>query len=138
MKNFFGFGTGQYPYGAPADGYLSWQHLVFVSSFVLIAIGLAIFLGIRNKNKSEKIKNKVLIWTAIIIDAFEIAKIIKLNNIFHRQNVDLMRLSFFDLILKASSKNFFSKYSLSISFPLQARYWLTVPRITIFSVSLER
>lgn len=76
MKEFFGFGTGEYPYGAPADGYLSWQHLLFVSSFVFTAIVLAIFLGLRNKNKSEKAKNKVLIWTAILIDAFEIAKII--------------------------------------------------------------
>ena len=76
MRNFFGFGKGEYPYGAPADGYLSWQHLVFVSTFVLTAIGLAIFLGLRNKNKSDKEKNTVLIWAAILIDAFEIAKII--------------------------------------------------------------
>ena len=70
MKEFFGFGTGEYPYGAPADGYLSWQHLVFVSTFVLIAIVLAVFLGLRNKNKDYSIKNKVLVWTAIIIDLF--------------------------------------------------------------------
>ena len=43
MKEFFGFGTGEYPYGAPANGYLSWQHLVFVSTFVLLAIVLAVF-----------------------------------------------------------------------------------------------
>jgi uncharacterized membrane protein YwaF len=76
MKEFFGFGEGEYPYGAPADGYLSWQHLVFVSTFVVLAIGLAILFGLINKNKDEKIKNKVLIWTAILIDSFEIAKII--------------------------------------------------------------
>ena len=76
MKEFFGFGTGEYPYGAPADGYLSWQHLVFVSTFVLIAIVLSVFLGLRNKNKDYSIKNKVLVWTAIIIDLFEITKII--------------------------------------------------------------
>ena len=76
MKEFFGFGTGKYPYGAPADGYMSWQHLVFVSSFVAIAIALGIILGLRNRKKEDKIKNVVLIWTAIIIDAFEIIKII--------------------------------------------------------------
>ena len=76
MKEFFGFGTGKYPYGAPGDGYLSWQHLAFVSTFVLAAVVLAIVLGLRNKNKSYEEKNKVLIWTAILIDAFEIAKII--------------------------------------------------------------
>ena len=76
MKEFFGFGTGEYPYGGTPDGYLSWQHLVFVSAFVFSAIGLAIFLGIRNRNQSEKVKNSVLIWTAILIDSFEIVKII--------------------------------------------------------------
>ena len=76
IREFFGFGTGEYPYGAPADGYMSWQHLVFVSTFVLTAIFMAIFLGNRNKNKSYNTKNIVLIWTAILIDSFEIAKII--------------------------------------------------------------
>jgi uncharacterized membrane protein YwaF len=76
MKEFFGFGEGKYPYGGTPDGYLSWQHLLFVSTFVFTAIALAIFLGIINKNKTEKEKNKVLIWSAILIDGFEIAKII--------------------------------------------------------------
>ena len=76
MKEFFGFGTGEYPYGAPGDGYLSWQHIVFVSTFVVIAVVLAIILGIKNRNKDEKTKNHVLMWTAIIIDLFEITKII--------------------------------------------------------------
>ena len=76
MREFFGFGTGVYPFGAPADGFLSWQHIVFVTTFILAAVGIAIFLGIRNKNKDEVTKNKVLIWAAILIDSFEIAKII--------------------------------------------------------------
>ena len=76
MKEFFGFGTGEYPYGRPADGFLSWQHLLFVSIFVIIGITLAIVLGKLNKNKDVKTKNKVLIWAAILIDVFEIVKII--------------------------------------------------------------
>lgn len=76
MKEFFGFGTGEYAYGAPADGYLSWQHLLLVSTFLVLSVGLAVFLGLRNKHKSEKVKNTVLIWAAILIDAFEITKII--------------------------------------------------------------
>lgn len=76
MKEFFGFGTGTYPYGAPGDGYLSWQHLVFVSSFVFTAIALAIVLGMLYRKKSYEQKNKVLIWSAILIDTFEIVKII--------------------------------------------------------------
>ena len=76
MKEFFGFAEGKYPYGRPADGFLSWQHLVLVSAFVLVGVALAILLGKMNKNKDENTKNKVLIWAAILIDGFEIIKII--------------------------------------------------------------
>ena len=76
MKEFFGFGTGEYQYGRPADGFMSWQHLTVVSTFVIVGVVLAIILGMINKNKDDRDKNKVLIWAAIIIDSFEIAKII--------------------------------------------------------------
>ena len=76
MKEFFGFGTGEYPYGRPAEGFLSWQHIVFVTIFILTSIILAILLGKRNRHASDVAKNKVLIWSAILIDAFEIVKII--------------------------------------------------------------
>lgn len=76
MKEFFGFGTGEYPYGRPADGFLSWQHILVVSTFVIVGVALAIILGKRNKNRDYKTKNAVLIWAAIAIDTFEIAKII--------------------------------------------------------------
>lgn len=71
MGKFFGFGG----YGEP-DGFLSWQHILVVSTFVILGVSLAIILGKLNKNKDIKTKNKVLIWAAIIIDAFEIIKII--------------------------------------------------------------
>ena len=74
MREFFGFGG----YTRPAEGFLSWQHLVFVTSLVLVMIGLAIFLGKRNRNKSLQEKNKVLIWAAILIDGFELFKIVLL------------------------------------------------------------
>ena len=76
MKDFFGFGTGEYPYGRPADGFLSWQHLVLVSTLVIVGVSLAIIWGKLNKNKDVRTKNKVLIWAAVLIDGFEIAKII--------------------------------------------------------------
>jgi len=72
MKEFFGIGG----YTREPEGYMSWQHLVFVTSLMIIMTGLAIFLGLRNKNKELKIKNKVLIWSAILIDSFELLKII--------------------------------------------------------------
>ena len=74
MREFFGFGG----YTRPAEGFLSWQHLVFVTSLVLVMIGLAILLGKRNRNKSLQEKNKVLIWAAILIDGFELFKIVLL------------------------------------------------------------
>ena len=55
---------------------MSWQHLLFVGILLSIMTGLAVFLGLRNKKADVKKKNTVLIWSAILIDAFEIAKII--------------------------------------------------------------
>lgn len=76
MREFFGFGTGEYEYGRPADGFMSWQHLVMVSVFLTVGIALAIILGRHYRNKDYKVKNMVLVWAAILIDAFEIVKII--------------------------------------------------------------
>lgn len=72
MSEFFGFNG----YSREPEGYFSWQHLVFVSSLMLIMIALAVFLGLRNRHKDDKIKNKVLIVCAIAINAVEILKIV--------------------------------------------------------------
>ena len=72
MKEFFGFGG----YQRPVEGYLSWQHIVFVTCFMIVMVAVAVILGRRNRNRSEAEKNKVLIWTAILIDSFEIFKIV--------------------------------------------------------------
>lgn len=72
MKEFFGIGG----YSRPAEGYLSWQHLLFVSSLMLIMILTAALLGRKNRNASFSGKNKVLIAAAIAIDTIELFKII--------------------------------------------------------------
>ena len=72
MKEFFGFGG----YNREPEGFMSWQHLLFVTSLMIIMITLAILLGKKNKHLDDKIKNKVLIWCAILIDGFELFKII--------------------------------------------------------------
>ena len=72
MKEFFGFGD----YTRPAEGFLSWQHITFVTTLLVIMMALAIIFGHINRNKDEKIKNKVLIVSAILIDSVEIFKII--------------------------------------------------------------
>lgn len=74
MKEFFGFGG----YSRPIEGYMSWQHLLFVTTLMIIMIVLSMFLGIKNKNKELKVKNKVLIWSALLIDGIELFKIVLL------------------------------------------------------------
>jgi len=74
MKEFFGFGG----YSRSPEGYMSWQHLTFVSILLLIMAVSAIIIGRKNRNKDEKAKNNVLILSAILIDSFEIFKIVLL------------------------------------------------------------
>ena len=72
LREFFGVGG----YQREPEGYFSWQHLTFVTTLVVIMIILAVVLGLKNKNKEFKTKNKVLIWSAILIDGFELLKIV--------------------------------------------------------------
>jgi uncharacterized membrane protein YwaF len=74
MKEFFGFGG----YTREASGFLSWQHLVFVSSLMVIMVTLSILLGRHNRHALPSQKNKVMIWSAILIDGFELFKIVLL------------------------------------------------------------
>ncbi len=72
MKDFFGIGG----YQREPEGAFSWQHLLFVTSLMILMVVLAVFLGKRNSKKLTQEKNKVLIWSAILIDGFELIKII--------------------------------------------------------------
>ena len=72
MREFFGIGG----YTRQAEGYFSWQHLTFVSALMLVMIALAVILGINYRKKDPTEKNKVLIVSAIMIDTFEIFKIV--------------------------------------------------------------
>ena len=71
MKEFFGIGGFQ----REPEGFMSWQHLLFVSLLMATMVVLAVWLGKRNKNRSAKEKNLVLIWSAFLIDGFELLKI---------------------------------------------------------------
>ncbi|MBQ3235528.1 MAG: YwaF family protein [Clostridia bacterium] len=76
MKEFFRefFGIGGYK--REPEGYMSWQHLTFVTFLMIVMVALAVYFGRKNKNSDYKTKNKVLIWAAILIDGFELFKII--------------------------------------------------------------
>ena len=72
MKEFFGFGG----YQREPEGFLSWQHLLFVSSLMVAMTVLAIVFGLKNKNKTPEKKNTVLIVNAVLINTIELCKII--------------------------------------------------------------
>ncbi|MBE6529065.1 MAG: hypothetical protein E7680_00465 [Ruminococcaceae bacterium] len=72
MKEFFGIGG----YQRTPEGYFSWQHLGFVTSLMVLMIGLAVLFGLRNREKDAARKNRVLIVAAILMDSLEIFKIV--------------------------------------------------------------
>ncbi len=72
MREFFGFGG----YTRKPEGFLSWQHLLFVTILMVIMVALAIYFGLKSRDKDISQKNKVLLWAAILIDGFELFKII--------------------------------------------------------------
>lgn len=74
MREFFGFGG----YQRAAEGFLSWQHLLAAACYLTVMAALAVILGRANRNADEKKKNSVLIAAAILIDAFELFKIVLL------------------------------------------------------------
>ena len=72
MKEFFGFGG----YARPAEGFLSWQHLLFVGSLLVVMTVLAVALGKKNRYGTAQCKNRVLIGAALLIDGIELFKIV--------------------------------------------------------------
>lgn len=72
LKEFFGIGG----YQRQPEGWFSWQHLTFVTSVMVVMTLLAIYYGIKNRNKTEQAKNRVMIVAAILIDSLELFKII--------------------------------------------------------------
>lgn len=71
MKEFFGIGG----YERSPEGFLSWQHLLFATVMMAVMAGCAVWLGTKYKHSDSKIQNKVLIWTAFLINGFELFKI---------------------------------------------------------------
>ena len=72
MKEFFGFGG----YTRAPEGFLSWQHLTFVTLLMAVMVTLAICIGLKYKARGDKEKNLPLIIAAIMIDGFELFKIV--------------------------------------------------------------
>ena len=75
MREFFGFGG----YTREPEGFLSWQHIVFVSTLMVIMAALAVYFGLWGRRQDVARKNRPLIVAAILIDGFEIFKIVMLS-----------------------------------------------------------
>lgn len=71
VKEYFGIGG----YQRTPEGAYSWQHLTFVGSLLVAMVVLAVWLGLRNRQRSFAVKNRVMIWAAILIDSLELIKI---------------------------------------------------------------
>lgn len=74
MREFFGIGG----YARTAEGYMSWQHLTFVTLLMIIMTAMAVYLGKKNRRRTVAQKNRVLIACAVIIDSLELFKIVLL------------------------------------------------------------
>ena len=72
MKEFFGWGG----FTREPEGYMSWQHLLFVSLLMAVMIGLAVWLGLRNRHNPVGKKLRVIAVAAILIDSLELFKIV--------------------------------------------------------------
>ncbi len=72
MREFFGIGG----FTRAAEGFMSWQHLTFVTSLMVTMVVLAVVLGRRYRLADDKAKNRVLIAAALLIDGFELFKIV--------------------------------------------------------------
>ncbi len=86
MKEFFGFGG----YTRTPEGFLSWQHLLFVGTLLAAMVVLAVALGRKNACGTQKQKNSVIIGAALLIDGLEIFKIVMLC--WRSQSIDTILL----------------------------------------------
>ena len=75
MKEFFGWDG----YSREAEGFLSWQHLLFVTSLMIIMVAVTVVIGRRSRSFDNARKNRVLVAAAILIDSFELFKIVLMS-----------------------------------------------------------
>ena len=71
LKEYFGIGG----YTRTPEGAYSWQHLTFVGLLLTAMVVLAVWLGRRNRRRDAAAQNRVLIWSALLIDGLELIKI---------------------------------------------------------------
>ena len=119
MREFLGIGG----YTREPEGFLSWQHLTFVTSLMIIMVALAVILGRRNRNASEKTRNVPLIVSAFLINALEISKAVIAclrdddpNRWAYELPLFLCSIQFFTIPLAAFTKGRFREICLDFVF----------------------
>lgn len=75
FKEFIGFGG----YMRRAEGFLSWEHLLFVTVLNALMAIFAFHYGLRMRGRTEAEKNHVLAVTAATINMVEVTKIILIS-----------------------------------------------------------
>ena len=71
LEDFFGFNG----YQREAEGFLSWQHLTFVSFLLVCTVTLAMLLARRHAGSDDRTHSRTLLIAAIVMDGVEIIKV---------------------------------------------------------------
>ena len=71
IREYFGWTTER-----PVEGWLSWQHLLYVSLMVILTVALGIILGRRNRDADDAAKRRVLKGAAVLMVGLELFKIV--------------------------------------------------------------
>lgn len=72
LKEFLGNGG----YQRVPEGYMSWQHLAFVSGLMILMIGLSVLFGLRDRKKEDISRNRVLAVSAVLLVLLKLVEII--------------------------------------------------------------
>ena len=72
LKEFLGYNG----YTREPEGFLSWQHLTFVTILMVCMVTLAVIFGKRYRKKSHQRRNRVLMVSAILMDSVELIKVV--------------------------------------------------------------
>ncbi|MBR3927678.1 MAG: YwaF family protein [Clostridia bacterium] len=72
VKDFWGIGG----YVREPEGYMSWQHLTFVSSLMVVMIAAAVILGCKNRKKAPERRNLALQVSAVLVLFFKLVEIV--------------------------------------------------------------
>ena len=74
LKEYFRWTTNR-----PAEGFLSWQHLLYATLMVGLTVALALFLGRKYRDCSEKERDRVMKIAAIVMVSCELFKIVLIS-----------------------------------------------------------